>query len=108
MRGPRQWIRRAARRKQVRWQFVLATILLFSFQFVVDSHLIGHAATGHNAGCAICVLTGGSPAAPPPVVNAQPAVSPPVTPDEVAASAPVTAFIVASRRARAPPASLQS
>ncbi|MEZ5565974.1 MAG: hypothetical protein R3F24_10845 [Gammaproteobacteria bacterium] len=92
--------------KRSRWQLMLAALLLFAAQLVVDSHLIGHTASGDNAGCVICAISGGSPGAPPAVVNLAPAASPLPAPVIEQISAPVSPRVVATNQARAPPHSV--
>lgn len=97
-------IRAVASRGQ-RWPLLLAGLALVIVQLATISHLIGHSASGENAGCVICLRAGGSVGAAPPA-----SLGGPVFQSITSHVLEPVATLVATRaiaiyRARAPPVS---
>jgi hypothetical protein len=89
--------------KRSRWQLMLAVLLLFAAQLVVDLHLTDHTASGDNSGCPICAISGGTPGAPSAALDLVPITGPTPAPTVEPVSAPIAPRVDAANQARAPP-----
>ena len=84
---------------------LLAAVLLAVLQLVAVGHLIGHSATGDNAGCQVCVNAAHAGSAMVPTVAALPVLQASLGQLPIAAESQVSSLTPAVFRARGPPVS---
>ena len=85
---------------------LLAVLLLAVLQAAAVGHLIGHAATGDNAGCQVCVSAAHAGSAMVPTVAALPVFQASLGQLLLAAGSQVSSLTPAVFRARGPPISV--
>jgi len=85
---------------------LLAALLLAVLQVVAVGHLIGHSATGDNAGCQVCVNAAHAGSAMVPTVAALPVFQASLGQLLIAAQSQVSSLTPANFRARGPPISV--